>query len=223
MRGKLPAQFASDWAASARNKDHSASDIAANIGKVNANLLAPEKILNFNIADFIDADLAVCKLKNTRKRFKPARGVLADIQNFAAHTDTCRRHCHNNLVNIVFFDSAENVAASADDFNAEKILSPFWLVIVDKANDFVFGMCACAELPQGNRRCLPRADYHRPPAAVVCPPVLAHKSVWKTHTGYHYYKEYSVQHGMTARNAEMHQMHSRIAPGINNKTRKDYF
>ena len=133
-----------------------------------------------HVADFLQGNVSVGKLKDGGQGFQPTFCLLADGQNIAAVLHRSGGDGKHDLFNFVFFHKRGNVVAVAHDLDAPQIAAALVEIIIHNAQYIVDRLFAGLKFPQCNcaspsaahqKRPLPGRDipgpYNRPKQTVA--------------------------------------------------------
>ncbi len=157
--GDLPAELRADGAA-ARNQDDLAVNEVEDFLQVGGDGLTAQKILDRNALHLADGDVAGYQLVHAGEALELAAGLLADGEDVPPLFGGGAGEGEVDLLHAVLLSVLQDGVPAADDRDTVKGAAPFVGVIVNDADDLLFGLLRLADIPEDHLAGIARADEH---------------------------------------------------------------
>ena len=132
--GHLPDELAPDGAAGAGDEDDAVGEVGGDVGLVEADGLAPEEVLEVDLADLRDRDLPADELVDAGDDPVLDVGVPGQLHHAADDGAGLRRHGDEELVDAVRREHVREVPDGAEDAEAHEPLPLLARVVVEEAD-----------------------------------------------------------------------------------------
>jgi len=156
----LAAELRTDAPAAARDEDDLAVDEVIDLVKIGGDGLAAQKVLDGDVPELRDGDLAVDELVIPGEHLHLTAGLVADAEDFLPVLPRHAGHGEEDLRYLILLDILEDRLSSADDGDALDGAVPLVGVVVDDADRDVVHLVRGLHVAQDHSSGLPRADDH---------------------------------------------------------------
>ena len=160
MPRDLTAELRTDGPAAACHEDDLAVDEVIDLMKVGGNGLAPQKVLDGDVLELRDGDLAGDKLVHAGEHLDFAAGLVADAEDLFPVLARHAGHGEEDLRDLVLLDILENGLASSHDGDALDGAVPLVGVVVDDADSAVIHLVRGLEVTKDHSSGFAGANDH---------------------------------------------------------------
>jgi hypothetical protein len=130
----LAAEFGADAAAAAGDHDDAIFEEGSDAERFEFDGIAAEEILNFDVAELADLDLAGGELVHGGDRFEAETGLLEELDEFTNAAGGSGGHGDNNFLELEVEAAVEEGFGRADDWDVVDAGAPFLFVIIKESN-----------------------------------------------------------------------------------------
>jgi len=169
MTGHLAAEFRADASPTACDEDNLAVDEVINFMKVRGDGLTSQKVLDGDILEFRNGDLAGNKLIVPGEHLHLAAGLVADAEDLLSVFPRHAWDGEEDLRDMILLDILEDRLSPTHDGDTLDGTVPFVLVIVDNTDGFVIQLVRGLQVTQEHPSGFPGTDDHD--AAAGLPPL----------------------------------------------------